>query len=222
MMRVPLEERPRERFTLEGGDALTTAELLAIVLGSGTKGQSVLELSGELLAHFGGLLNLLDASLSELTAIKGIGNAKAIQLMALFTIAKRVLKTKGTNQKIIQSSKDAFNAIADLFEGETKEKLVVLLLNPKLGMIHREVIGIGTLTEVLVHPREVFLPAVRFKANSIIVAHNHPSGDPHPSESDILMTKFLKNCGDIMSIKLADHLIIGQREIFSFKDKKMI
>lgn len=222
MMRVPFEERPRERLIAEGSEALSTAELLAVVLGSGTKGQSVLQLAGELLSHFGGLANLLDASVVELMKVKGIGKAKAVQIKALFALAKRSFRAKNAPDGQIKNSKDVFDALADLFHGEKKEKLVILLLDAKLCIIHREVVGIGTLTEVLVHPREVFLPAIRFQASSIIVAHNHPSGDPFPSDADLVMTRALKECGEIMSIKLWDHIIFGGGGVFSFKDRRLI
>lgn len=222
MINIPLAERPRERLFVDGADALSTSELLAIVLGSGTKGKSVLQLATELLSHFGSLSNLADASLPELTQVKGIGEAKALQIQALFALSKRTLRAKNAAAPSIQNSIDAFNAIADLFEGEKKEKLVVLLLDSRLSMIHREVIGVGILNQVLVHPREVFLPAIRHRANSLILAHNHPSGDCFPSESDLIVTKSVKESGEIMSIKLWDHLIIGKDKIFSFKDQRLL
>lgn len=225
MMKVPLEERPRERLLIDGADALSNAELLAIILGSGTKGQSVLELSIALLSHFGGLIQLLDASIMELTEVKGIGKAKALQITALFAIAKRTLRVHGFHSpgaNLIQNSEDAYNAMADLFTGEKKERLVVLLLDCRLAVIHREVVGIGTLSQVLVHPREVFRPAIRYQASSLILAHNHPSGEATPSESDIAMTKIVRASGEIMGIKLWDHLIVGKGAVFSFKDKRML
>lgn len=222
MIRLPLNERPRERLSFQGPDALSIAELLAIILGSGTKDKSVLELARELLSHFGGLSELIDASIPELMQIKGIGKTKAIELQAVFALVKRIMRLPSEEKTAIRTSKDAYFALADLFEGEGKEKLAILLLDSRGKSIHREVIGIGTLTEVLFHPREIFFLPVKHKAHSFILAHNHPSGDPTPSESDKRLTDFLFNCAKIMDIQLSDHLIVGKDTYYSFRDEKSI
>lgn len=209
MMQIPLEERPRERLVHYGVDALSNIELLAIILGSGTKGQSVLHLAENLLAHFGSLTNLLDASIVQLKRVKGIGDAKAIELKAVFALARRLLMQEQKEKVKIKSAKEAYMAFRDLFLGEKKEHLAVLLLDAKMVKIHREVIGIGILNEVLLHPREVFYPAIQYNAHSLIIAHNHPSGDPTPSSADLKLTKTLFECSKVLDIPLLDHLIIA-------------
>src|SRR3990167_6649548 len=164
MIRIPLEERPRERLLDQGVHALEVSELLAIILGSGTKGFSVIEVARELLLKFGGLENLIEASIPELMQTKGIGKAKAIELKAAFGLAKRLLATAHKESQSIISSKEAYLALRDLFYQEKQEQIAILLLDPKLKLIHREVISKGTLTEVLVHPREIFAPALRYHA----------------------------------------------------------
>ena len=222
MMKVPLLDRPRERFSSVGADSLSNAELLAIILGSGTRGQSVVELSHELLLRFGSLSKLIDATTEELMEVKGIGKAKAIQLRALFTIAKRLLRDEKNSLRKIRNSEDGYAALVDLFEGEKQEMIAVLLLDAKSSLFHREIIGRGTLTQVLVHPREIFKPAVRHLAHSMIIAHNHPSGDPKPSKEDIRLTKHLIECSQIMQIPLADHIIIGKNCYTSLKDLNLL
>ena len=172
MINIPLLERPRERLLAEGVDALKVSELLAIIIGSGTKGISALDLGEKLLIHFGSLETLVDASVAELTQIKGIGKAKAIELKAVFGLAKKLLTNHQEELKPVRSSKEAHRELQDLFYGEKQELLAVLLLDTKLEPIHREIIGRGILTEVLVHPREVFAPAIKHRAHTIIIAHN--------------------------------------------------
>lgn len=222
MMKVPLPDRPRERLVSVGADSLSNTELLALIIGSGTKGQSVVALSNELLAKFGDLGALVDATIVELMEVKGIGRAKATQLKAVFTLAKRLLCEGKDYLPVIRNSKDAYLSLLDLFEGEKKEKLAILLLDAKSRLFHREVIGVGTLTEVLVHPRELFKPAVRHLAHAVILSHNHPSGDPTPSKADIHLTKHLMNCSKIMDIHLEDHIIVGQKSYRSLKDLQLL
>jgi len=222
MIRIPLEERPRERLLIQGVSALEVSELLAIILGSGTKGFSVVEIARELLLKFGGLENLIEASIPELMSIKGIGKTKAIELKAAFGLAKRLLSIAHKESFLITSSKEAYLALRDLFYQEKQEQLAILLLDPKLKMIHREVISKGTLTEVLVHPREVFAPALRHHAQTLIIAHNHPSQDLTPSTEDLRLTRLLKTCGELMNIPLSDHLIITDYGYLSFKDHELL
>lgn len=222
MMNIPLEERPRERLCELGVNALKVSELLAIILGSGTKGISAMALGEKLLTHFGSLEALVEASISDLTQIKGIGKAKAIELKAVFGIAKKLLATAKINAQTLRSPKEAHEFFADLFFGEKQELLAILLLDSRLHPFHREIIGRGTLTEVLVHPREVFGPAIRHHAHSLIIAHNHPSGDTTPSAEDIRITKILKTSGEILNIKLSDHLIIYNQTYFSMKDHALL
>lgn len=221
MMQIPCKERPRERLLREGIDALSNREVLAIILGNGTKGFSVLDLADELLKRFGGLERLLEASIEELIQIRGMGQAKAIQIKAAFSLAKRAMVMKRNEWSVISNAEAAFRALEDLFLEKTKEVLAVLLLDTKLRAFQREVVAVGTLTDVLVHPREVFLPAIRHRAHSIIIAHNHPSGDLASSDADICLTDRLQACAEILDIPLLDHLIIGRGEFISLKEVVM-
>jgi DNA repair protein RadC len=217
MMNIPIEERPRERFVTQGEDALSNSEILAILLGTGIKGLSALQLANRLLMHFDGLDKLLDASLIELQGFSGIGKAKAIQLRAAFSLIKRSRKMKAIEPPIISDSLSAFIALEDLFFGKKIELLAVISLDAKLALLQREIIGMGTLTEVLVHPREVFLPAIRSYAHSIVVAHNHPSGDLTPSKEDIHLAERLDKCAEILDIAILDHLIIADGQFLSLR-----
>lgn len=218
MMQIPSKERPRERLLREGIDALSNREVLAIILGNGTKGVSVLDLADDLLKKFGGLDHLLEASIEELIEVHGMGQAKAIQLKAAFSLAKRSLVIKRDEWSIISNADAAYRALQDLFLEKTKETLAVLLLDTKLRAFQREIIGVGTLTELLIHPREVFFPAIRHRAHSIVIAHNHPSGDLTPSKADICLSRLLHECAQILEIPLLDHLIIGKGEFYSLKE----
>ncbi len=215
---LPAEERPRERMLRDGIDALSLSELIAIVLGSGTQGKSVLDLSQEILERFGGLEKLLDASIVELMQIKGIGKAKAIQLKAVFGIALKCRKPHPSLKFAITSPSIAF----ELAQGEIahipQEVLLVILRDVRCNLIHSERVSMGTLSQVLVHPREVFYPAVRYKAHSLIIAHNHPSGDPTPSKADLELTRVLIEAGRVMSIGFDDHLIVCRDRYVSMRE----
>ena len=163
---------------------------------------------------------LLDASVEELIEIHGMGRAKAIQLKAAFSLAKRAIQIKQDSWITICDAKAAFSALEDLFLERTQETLAVLLLDSKLRAFQREVVGIGTLTQVLIHPREVFLPAIRHRAHSLVIAHNHPSGDLEPSQTDIRLSRLLSDCGQVLDIPLLDHLIIGGGSYRSLKECK--
>jgi DNA repair protein RadC len=219
---IPEEARPRERLMRDGIDALSIQELLAIILSSGTQGKSVLDLSLEVLIRFGSLDQLLDASIAELMEIKGIGKAKAIQLKAVFGIALKYKRPVCLDKFLIESATQAFELAKREIAHYKQEILLVMLRDVRGMMIHREAVSIGTLCEVLVHPREVFYPAVRHKAHSIIVAHNHPSGDPTPSQADIALTRSLLLASRTMGIPLDDHLIICSQSYVSLKEKGYI
>lgn len=205
---MPLSELPRERLMRDGVEALSLQELIAILLGTGTQGKSVLILAQELLLHFGGIEGLLNASIEELTKIKGMGKAKSITLKAALGIAQRSAVEKEPLQKKIISIQDALNIAQPLIGHLKKEAVLVILRDVKCRLIHREVISLGTLSEVLVHPREVFQLAIKHCAHSLIVCHNHPSGDPTPSQADIDLTRKLVECSKIIGVALIDHLII--------------
>lgn len=203
---LPLDARPRERLLQSGPAALSSIELIAILLGMGTRGKSVLEVASELLRQFGSVEALADASISELSQISGIGPAKATTLLAAFALAKRI--NPSSNKRPVLHAKDAFVELFPLFDGVQIEAAAVLLLDAKRKLIHKELFSRGTLTQVFMHPREIFSLAIKHRAHSLIVAHNHPSGDPTPSEKDLLLTKQLIEVGKLVGIPLIDHLIV--------------
>ena len=215
---LPVSERPRERLRRSGVHALALSELVAILLVTGSKGENVLVLAQKLVAHFESLPALLDASIEELIQFKGIGEAKAIQLKAAFGIALKSLHCQQPTRPQVITAKDAFEVARPLFVNETKEILVVLLLDVKQRLITLERIAIGTLTEVLAHPREVFYPAIKHRAHSLILLHNHPSGDPTPSRADLKLTAELLTAGRLLNIPLDDHIIVGNNSFKSLKE----
>lgn len=214
---LPASELPRERLQRDGVDALSIQELLAILLGTGTQGKSVLVLAQELLLTFGGMNGLLNASIEELTQVKGIGKAKAIVLKAAFGIALRASKETAEPLPIVSSVEDVINLAEPRIGHLKKEALFVILRDVKERLIHSEVIALGTLSEVLAHPREVFQVAIRHGAYSLIVCHNHPSGDPTPSDADMQLTLRLLECAKLVGIALADHVVIGKKKHVSIK-----
>lgn len=214
---IPEADRPRERLRKHGVDAMTTAELLAIILGSGMKGKSVLHLSQEIVAHFGSLEALGQATFSELCQIKGLGPAKAIQVLAAVGLSSRITHQQiGPGDKIAVPAQ-VYRAVIDAFAGEKRELFLTLLLDVRGCLITREVVSVGTLAKTLVHPREVFYPAIRHKAASLVLVHNHPSGNPLPSEEDIVLTRKLVTAGHLMGIPISDHVIIGDGDYASMR-----
>ena len=215
---LPQEERPRERLEREGVDALSLVELLAIVLGSGMQGKSVLKLASEIVEHFGSLDALLDASLSELTEIKGIGKVKAIQLKAIFGIALKCRKSSSPLKDLIQNAEQVYHLAKTEIAYIPQEVLLVILRDVKGCLLHYEQVAVGTLSQVQSHPREIFYPAIRHKAASFIIAHNHPSGDPTPSQADFKLTRTLIEASHILSIRLDDHLIVCKERFLSLRE----
>jgi DNA repair protein RadC len=218
-LQIPESERPRERLLSAGVDALSLKELLAIVLGTGTKGKNVLMLAEELLLRFEDLKGLLEATVQELAEVKGIGKTKALLLQAVFGIAKKACKPLLAQKALIRTAKSAFELARSELGHHKQEVLLVILRDVKGRLIHHEKVSIGTLSEVLVHPREVFYPAIRHKAHSVILAHNHPSGDPTPSEADLNLTRLLLQSGRVVGIQVSDHLIIGSTTFTSLRER---
>lgn len=216
---LPSDERPRERFMLHGPEVMTSAELIAIILGSGMRGCSVLELSRSLLHHFGSLAALADATIEELCSIKGIGQAKAIQLKAIFNLGARVTSGSPLVKFRIDNPLKAYHLVKDQLESEKREVVLALLVDTKGFVITTQVISIGTLSHSLIHPREVFYSAIRHKAASLILAHNHPSGDPTPSSEDLEITRELIEAGKLLQISLEDHIIVGQNRFISLRQE---
>lgn len=215
----PEDERPRERLISDGPESLANHELLAILLRTGTKNESVLQLANRLLNHFEGLRLLKDATIEEITSIKGIGTAKAVQILAAIELGRRISRLQYDERYVIRSPEDGAKYVMEDMRFLSQEHFVCLYLNTKNQVIHRKTVFIGSLNASIVHPREVFKEAIKRSAASIICAHNHPSGDPTPSREDIEVTKRLVECGRMIGIELLDHLIIGDRKFVSLKEK---
>ena len=216
---LPQEERPRERLEKEGAASLSIVELIAILLGSGRKEKPVLQLSHEIVSKFEDLQVLAEATLSELLEIKGIGKAKAIQLQAAIQLGKRLSRAEIVEKRRINTAFDVYSLLRDELEYEKREIFIAIFQDTKGCVICHEVISIGNLSQTLVHPREVFYPAIRHKAASMIIVHNHPSGDPTPSPQDIEITNRLIQSSKVISIPILDHIIIGHQKYISLKEK---
>lgn len=220
---LPLSERPREKMLIHGSEALTNAELMAIVFRTGTKNRSALELGHDIVKYCNNdITTLQHCTLEELTTIQGIGESKACLLMAICEITKRIQSRRLERKYKINSP----HAVVDFFTSELShlsvEKFIAVLLNTKNEMISWEVISIGSLNASIVHPREVFNKAIKKSAAAIIVLHNHPSGHVNPSSEDIAVTKRLQEAGKIIGIPLLDHIIIGKNTHYSFKEEDQL
>ncbi|MCP8967322.1 RadC family protein [Ectobacillus ponti] len=215
-------DQPRERMISEGAGSLSNAELLAVLLRTGSKAESVMTLSNRILSHFDGLRLLKDATIEEITSLHGIGTVKAIQLIAAFELGRRMVRLEYKERYSIRSPEDCAKYMMEEMRFLQQEHFVCLYLNTKNQVIHRQTVFIGSLNASIVHPREVFREAFRRSAASLICLHNHPSGDPAPSREDIEVTKRLAECGKIMGVELLDHLIIGEHRFVSLKEKGYI
>ncbi len=206
----PLGERPRERLRTEGPDALSNAELIAILLRTGVQGRNVVEVAQQMMRDFGSLQALGTATVADLRRIKGVGPDKAVTLVAAFTLARKLARELHAEGPLLDSPA----AIADLMRESTRflevETFHAVLLNTRRRLIRVCEISQGTLDTLLVHPREVFHPAINGRASAIILVHNHPSGDPTPSEADIKVTRDLIRGGQILKIDVLDHVIMGR------------
>lgn len=218
LRQLPKEERPRERLLWHGPEALSNAELLAILLRTGTANESAVKLAGKVLAACGGLRHLTDMTVEQLTAIKGIGPAKALQLKAGIELGRRLSRSRLDDAPQIRSPRDAAELVRDELRFLTKEHFIVLFLNTKNRVIGKETLSIGSLNASIVHPREVFRSAIQRNSASIICAHNHPSGDPTPSPEDIDVTRRLAEAGRLIGIELLDHIIIADQTHVSLKE----
>lgn len=216
---LPKEDRPRERLVRFGSESLSSSELIALILGSGTKERPVLQMAHEIISRFGSLNKLSEATLAEIVEIKGIGIVKALQLKAALSLGLRASKNAITPKYRIEHPVHAYHLVKDEMENENREFFVGIMLDSKGYVICHEVISIGSLSHTIVHPREVFYPAIRHKAASIIVAHNHPSGDPTPSLQDIELTRTLLQASQLMSIPLYDHIIVGYQRYVSLRQQ---
>lgn len=220
---IPLNERPIEKLLKFGVESLSNAELLAILLRTGTKGENVISLSNRVITELKGLDGLLNISYDEANKIKGIKKVKACQIIAMSELFNRfkTLKSKNGNFKIT-SPREISSLLINEMSNLNQEVFKVILLNTKNNIIGTKDVFKGTLNSSIVHPREVFKEAVSRGSASIIVCHNHPSGDPNPSREDIDITIRLKECGKLMGIALLDHIIIGNNKYVSLKEKGII
>ena len=217
---LPKVERPRERLIAKGAENLKDSELLAILLRTGKAGKNVIEIASQILSKYS-KKRLLQMTYQDLVKIGGIDSAKATTLLAAFELAKRALEVNDTNLPTIVTPKDVVAQLTDLRHNK-KEHFVALYLNARNQLVHKETISMGTLNTNLVHPREVFEPALKHSAAGIMVAHNHPSGDPKPSEDDLEITKRLVEAGKLMGVEVIDHVIITPNSYLSFREERLI
>ena len=217
---ISKENRPRERLEKNGVHVLSDAELLAIIFKTGNKEENAIVMSDRLITKYG-LGKLNELSLKELQEIKGIGPAKSMQIKALFEFNKRYSLAKRDGEPI-KSARDVFEYASQRLITNQQETFMILLLDSKNRIVKDEVISIGTLNASIIHPREVFKSAIRESANSIILVHNHPSGDPEPSAEDEQITKKLFEAGELLNIKVLDHIIVGKDKFWSFKERSAL
>jgi DNA repair protein RadC len=219
---LPVAERPRERLQRYGEEALSAQELIAVLLGRGIAGESVMVTAQRLLKEFGSLKGLAQASVQELSRVRGIGPAKACQLKAAFELANRVEQdshAKAMDKQALKFPPDVMNYVRNHLKEKKKEYFVTILLDTRGQVIKHCEVSVGSLDTSIVHPREVFKEAIAASAASVIFVHNHPSGDPTPSAEDIGMNKRLTAAGELLGINILDHLIIGNPEFVSMKLK---
>jgi len=213
---ISVENRPRERLEKQGVAVLSDAELLAVILKTGNRNENVIDMSNRLLAKYG-IAKLSSCSLKELQAINGIGSAKASQILALFEFNKRHNLAKH-NGKPLRSAQDVFNYIEPKISNLDRECFMVLHLDTKNTVLKEEIVSVGTLNGAIIHPRELFKSAIKESANSVILVHNHPSGDPTPSREDKEVTERVIEAGKLLDIDVLDHVIIGNGSYWSFKE----
>ena len=214
----PASERPRERLATLGADALSHAELIAILLRTGLKGANAVEVGRQVLQKFGTLQLLAQASVADLQKIRGIGRDKAVTLVAAFALARKMAGELQYESPVLDNPENVVRLLREQNLLKNVETLQVLLLNTRHKLIRVEEISDGTLDTILVHPREVFKSAIAANAHAIVLAHNHPSGDPTPSEADVRVTRDLIRAGKLLKIELLDHVIIGRATSERAKD----
>ena len=220
---IPQEERPVEKLLISGPETLTNAELLAVILRTGTRGENIISLSTRIISEFNGLDGLLDAGINEITSIKGIKNIKASQILAVGELVKRInVLSLIKIEKVISSPNDIASLIMKEMSFLKQEVLKLIMLDTKNNIIGIKDVFKGSLNTSIVHRREIFKEAIKKSSSSIIICHNHPSGDPTPSKEDINITIRLKECSKIIGIDLLDHLIVGKNQYVSLKEKGII
>ncbi len=222
---LPQSDRPRERLMRMGPEALSSTELLAIIMRTGARGDSVLMTSQKLLSEFGNLQSIAQASVAEICRVRGIGEAKAIEIKAALELGKRLydpdygLDGPG---KPVQTPEEAYKSMQSKLSGKKKEHFYVLCLNTRGRVNDTRQVSIGNLDSSLVHPREVFKDAISTYASTVIFVHNHPSGDLEPSAEDINLTKRLVEAGELLGIPVIDHIIVSDKGYTSLKSRNLI
>ena len=215
----PAEDRPRERLYHKGAEALADAELLAIQLGTGVPGLSAVDVAREMLARHGSLSALAALGVAELARLHGVGRVRAVRLAAAFEITRRLRSRTGASRVILSSPDQVFARYGPLMEGLKKEVFRIALLDAQNGLLRDVIVSEGTLSASLVHPREVFKPAIVESAASVILLHNHPSGDPTPSREDLRLTRQLVDCSKLLDLRIHDHVIIGRERFASLAQR---
>ncbi len=215
---IPKIEQPREKLQRYGAEKLNNAELLAIILGKGRKGENAIELAKKVLKKYPPIL-LSSVTLKDLSEFSGIGKTKSTQVIASIELGKRLFANKIST--VIMSPKEVWKELENT-RASKKEHFIIFFLDVRNQVIKKETISIGTLNASIVHPRELFEPAIKHSAAQIILSHNHPSGEVEPSKEDIILTKHLMKAGDILGIEIIDHVIVAEKGFLSLKEKKLI
>jgi len=222
MADIPVVERPRERMQRLGPNSLSTAELIALVVGTGRRGVSALSLAEGVLAHTGGLREMLDVDVLELMQVPGVGSGKAVAILAAIELGRRLVASGGHLPTKIASPEDAAAYLMERLRFLRKEHFVTLHLDTKHQVVGEEIVSIGSLNASIAHPREIFRTALKRNAAAIVCAHNHPSGDPAPSPEDIQVTERLIAAGKILGIDVLDHIVFGDKRYISLRERGLI
>jgi len=215
---LPMALRPREKLFSLGANNLSDAELLAILLGTGRQGQNVVALSEAVLRQYP-LDKLSSTPLTDLVRVSGLGKTKIARISAALELGERTFAPEAVAKVFLKSTSDVLHAIRDIAE-KRQEYLIVLYLNARYELVRKEIVGVGSLNHMRITSKEIFAPALQTPCASIIVAHNHPSGDPTPSDDDISFTKVIQQAGEVMGVPLLDHVVIAKTGYFSFRDNK--
>jgi DNA repair protein RadC len=219
MRDMPMRDRPRERLKEQGAEALTNAELMAILIRTGLEGENALAMATRILAKYDGISGMARIGYPELIAERGLSHAKACQIMAGVELGKRVASVRNDDQAAVETPEDIANLVMAEMNGLEREHLRIILLNTKNRVVLIHNLYVGSVNAALVRPAEVFAEAVRWTCPAIAIVHNHPSGDPHPSDEDVKMTERLIQAGNILDIEVVDHVIIGRQTFVSMREK---
>lgn len=220
---LPDTERPYEKCLMYGADALTDAELISVIIRTGSRGERCVDLAHRILnAGPNGLLNLLQLDIKQLTAIRGIGNVKAVQLKCIGELAKRIAGTERRQQVVLQTPESIASYYMERMRHETKEILMLAMFDSKSMLIGEKVITVGTSNAALISARDIYRTALQEQAVYIVILHNHPSGNPEPSREDIQVTRKIQKSGELLDILLMDHIIIGDHRYFSFREQDIL